>query len=80
MTPHPPRPCLLTEVETAARLGYGYIADFRRDLRRGLVPRPTHGDARRPKWSDTALDRFLRPDAEPARSADEQDLLARLGS
>lgn len=73
-------PRLLTEIETAARLGYGYIAEFRRDLRKGLVPRPTHGNARRPKWSDTELDNFLSPHTQTARSDEEVVLLERLRS
>ena len=69
---------LLTEVETAAHLGYGYIADFRRDLRKGLLPRPTHGTTSRPRWSNTVIERFLAPDDGRVIQEDERRLLDRL--
>lgn len=70
---------LIQEVQTADYLGYSSFDDFRRDLRKGLIPAPSKfvgGKRTRPAWSIKALEQWL--DDQDLSNPSSDDLINRV--
>lgn len=65
----------LTEVQAAARLGFGRFGAFQRALAKGEIPAPDQKLSDGPRWSESTIENWLKAGADGRNFSDEEKQL-----
>ena len=69
---------LLHEIQAADMLGYRTAEEFRRDLRRGIIPPPTRIIHGRNRWSEEALRAWINGEDKDGAEIDPVKALEKI--